>query len=94
MEQEYKYMVCTRCFTFNQENYVVDALNGFVKQETGFPVVYVIVDDDSTNLWHTRRILITVMLSLRAIKPTGIVFSQSCSSTRIIIRRKKRKHRI
>lgn len=49
MEQEYKYMVCTRCFTFNQENYVVDALNGFVKQETSFPVVYVIVDDDSTD---------------------------------------------
>lgn len=49
MEKEYKYMVCTRCFTFNHAPYIVDAMNGFSTQETTFPVVTVIVDDASTD---------------------------------------------
>ena len=49
MEQEYKYMVCTRCFTFNQAPYIVDAMNGFTMQETTFPVVTLVVDDASTD---------------------------------------------
>lgn len=49
MEVSYQYTVCTQCFTFNQENYILDALNGFVAQNTSFPVVYVIVDDASTD---------------------------------------------
>ena len=49
MEEEYKYMVCTRCFTFNHAPYIVDAMNGFAMQETTFPVVTVIVDDASTD---------------------------------------------
>lgn len=44
-----KYTVCTRCYTFNQEAYILDALNGFVMQETTFPVVSCIVDDASTD---------------------------------------------
>ena len=47
MEQEYKYMVCTRCFTFNHAPYIVDAMNGFTMQETTFPVITLIVDDAS-----------------------------------------------
>lgn len=49
MEKEYKYMVCTRCNTFNQATYIIDAMNGFTMQETTFPVVTVIVDDASTD---------------------------------------------
>ena len=47
MEKEYKYIVATRCFTFNHAPYVEDALRGFAIQETTFPVVYIIVDDAS-----------------------------------------------
>ena len=47
--QEYKYMVVTRCFTFNHASYIVDAMNGFTMQETTFPVAYLIVDDASTD---------------------------------------------
>ena len=47
MEQEYKYMVCTRCFTFNHAPYIVDTMNGFTMQETSFPVITLIVDDAS-----------------------------------------------
>lgn len=49
MEIIYKYTVCTRCFTYNQASYILDALNGFVTQQTDFPVVYTIVDDASTD---------------------------------------------
>lgn len=49
MEQEYKYMVCTRCFTFNHAPFIVDAMNGFTMQETTFPVITIIVDDASTD---------------------------------------------
>lgn len=49
MEQKYKYMVCTRCFTFNQAQFIVDAMNGFIMQETTFPVVTLIVDDASSD---------------------------------------------
>lgn len=42
-------MVCTRCFTFNHAPYIVDAMNGFVMQETTFPVITIIVDDASTD---------------------------------------------
>ena len=49
MENNYKYKVCTHCFTYNHSRYIEDALNGFVIQETTFPVVYCIVDDASTD---------------------------------------------
>lgn len=49
MEQDYKYMVATRCFTYNHAQYIEDALRGFAMQETTFPAVYIIVDDASTD---------------------------------------------
>lgn len=49
MDRQYKYMVCTRCLTFNQASFIKDALDGFCMQETTFPVVNIIVDDASTD---------------------------------------------
>lgn len=49
MEQNKKYMVSVRCFTYNHAPYIVDAMNGFVNQETTFPFVTLIVDDSSTD---------------------------------------------
>lgn len=49
MDLDFKYMVVTRCFTYNHAQYIIDALNGFSIQETTFPVVYVIVDDASVD---------------------------------------------
>lgn len=48
-DKEYKYMVGVRCFTFNQSKYILDALNGFVMQQTNFPYVVMVVDDASTD---------------------------------------------
>ena len=44
-----KYKVCIRSYTYNQAQYIEDALNGFVMQETDFPFVAAIVDDASTD---------------------------------------------
>ena len=49
MDKDYKYTVCTQCWTFNHAPYIVDAMNSFTMQETTFPVVTVIVDDCSTD---------------------------------------------
>lgn len=46
---QYKWKVCVRCYTFNQSSYIKDAMNGFVMQETSFPFVCMIVDDNSTD---------------------------------------------
>lgn len=43
------FMVCVSCMTFNQEQYIVDAMNGFTLQETTFPFVCTIIDDASTD---------------------------------------------
>ena len=42
-------MVLIRCFTYNHEAYIEDALKGFVMQKTNFPFVAVVVDDASTD---------------------------------------------
>lgn len=47
--EQYKWMVCVRCFTYNHAPYIVDAMNGFTMQETNFPFVCTIVDDASTD---------------------------------------------
>ena len=43
------YMVLIRCYTYNHEAYIEDALKGFVMQKTNFPFVAVVVDDASTD---------------------------------------------
>lgn len=49
MESGCKYMVATQCLTYNHKQYIADTLNGFVIQETSFPVIFIIVDDASTD---------------------------------------------
>lgn len=46
---DYKYKVCTRCITYNHGLYIKDAMDGFTKQQTTFPVVTTIIDDASTD---------------------------------------------
>ena len=48
-DPSYSFKVRTYCATYNHENYIADALNGFAMQQTTFPVVYTIVDDASTD---------------------------------------------
>ena len=42
-------MVGIVCMTFNQSKYILDALNGFVMQQTNFPFIIMVVDDASTD---------------------------------------------
>lgn len=45
----YTPLVFVRCMTFNQSQYIKDALDGFVMQETNFPYICCIIDDASTD---------------------------------------------
>lgn len=45
----YSYKVFIRCYTYNQQQFISDALNGFIIQKTTFPFVAAIVDDASTD---------------------------------------------
>lgn len=49
MNQDYQYMVCIWCITYNHAPYILDTLHGFCSQETNFPVINVIIDDCSTD---------------------------------------------
>ncbi|MCB2209909.1 glycosyltransferase [bacterium] len=42
-------LVSILCITYNQENFIADALNGFVMQQTSFPFEIIIHDDASTD---------------------------------------------
>ena len=44
-----EYKVLIKCFTCNQEEYIEDALKGFVRQKTNFPFCALVVDDCSTD---------------------------------------------
>ena len=46
-EAGFKYMLATRCFTYNHAYCIEQALNGFIIQQTEFPFVIVVVDDAS-----------------------------------------------
>lgn len=46
---DFKYIVATQCFTYNQASYIEAALHGFVIQKTTFPSVFVVIDDASTD---------------------------------------------
>lgn len=41
------YKVCVRCATFNHAPYITATLDGFCRQQTNFPFLCVIVDDNS-----------------------------------------------
>lgn len=45
--QTEKYKVLVRCMTYNHSNFIEEALNGFITQETTFPYVCIIMDDAS-----------------------------------------------
>lgn len=44
-----EYLVAVQCMTYNQSQYILDALNGITMQETSFPFVVLVVDDASTD---------------------------------------------
>lgn len=48
-------MVSVCCITYNQENFIKEALNGFLMQKVDFPIEIVIGDDSSTD--STKEIL-------------------------------------
>lgn len=44
-----RFLLAIQCLTYNQSEYIADALNGFVMQQTDFPFIAVIIDDASTD---------------------------------------------
>lgn len=49
MEKDYKYLVSTLCMTYNQAPFIEDTLRGFAMQDTSFPVIYILIDDASSD---------------------------------------------
>ena len=85
MEQEYKYMVCTKCFTYNQESYIEETLYGFVMQETSFPTVTIVVDDASTD--NTANVIRTFVESCFDLKDTSIAYEKETDYAHITFAR-------
>ena len=49
MNENTKFKVSVHCLTYNQADYITDAMDGFTMQQTNFPFVCCIVDDASTD---------------------------------------------
>ena len=49
INNDYKWMVCVKCLTYNHSKYIEDTMNSFCMQRTTFPFVCAIVDDASTD---------------------------------------------
>ena len=49
METSMQPTVIVWCLTYNQKDFIRDALNGFVMQQTNFPFEVVVHDDASTD---------------------------------------------
>lgn len=49
MSEPNKFILRVQCSTYNHAAYIIDALNGFVMQQTNFPFVCTIMDDASTD---------------------------------------------
>lgn len=49
IEPKEYYKVFVKCQTYNQKQYIEDALNGFALQKTNFPFVCVVIDDASSD---------------------------------------------
>lgn len=69
MKDNYKYLVCVRCMTFNHSKYIEKALDGFCMQDTTFPFVCLIVDDKSTD-GEQEILLQYVQQNFNLVRPT------------------------
>lgn len=49
MDYDLIFTVCIRSYTYNHARYLKNTMDGFVKQETNFPFVAIIIDDASTD---------------------------------------------
>lgn len=49
MDNNTKYLVCTRCNTYNHKLYIEETLNGFTMQMIDSPIVFAIIDDASND---------------------------------------------
>ena len=49
IEKSNKYLVRVSCMTYNHSSFILDAMKGFVMQQTNFPFICTIIDDASTD---------------------------------------------
>ncbi len=80
-----KYLVRAYCATYNQEEYIADTLNGFVSQQTTFPVVYTIVDDASTD--RNPQVILDFLQKNFNLHEQGVAYDTTKDYGRIIFAR-------
>lgn len=80
-------MVCTRCMTYNHESYIRDALQGFILQQTEFPVVFVVVDDASTD--KTVEVIREFVYNNFDLEDNTIAYEKETNYAQIIFARHK-----
>ena len=81
------YKVYIRCYTFNQAQYIEDAMNGFVMQETNFPYVATIVDDASTD--ETPQIITSYLDRFFDIEDASVAFREETEYGTVFFARHK-----
>ena len=87
MIENSSFLVRTYCATYNHEHYIKDALQGFVMQETSFPVVYTIVDDASTD--GTAEVIREFVKDNFDLQDTSVAYEKDTDYGRVTFARHK-----
>lgn len=90
MNKQYKYLVRTYCATYNQKDFITETLNGFVKQQTTFPVVYTIADDASTD--SNPQIIQRFLEEYFDLQEPGVAYEKTTDYGHIVFARHKTNH--
>lgn len=81
------YKVCVVSFTYNHSQFIEDAMNGFVAQNTDFPFVAVIVDDASTD--NTSQIITSYFNHYFDTSDTSVAYQETTEYGTLLYARHK-----
>ena len=84
----FRWMVGVRSVTYNQAEYIKDALDGFCMQETSFPFVCCIIDDASTD--EEPKVLIDYMEENFELSDDEIVMREETDDYKMLFAQHKR----
>lgn len=87
-KEERKYLVCVKCWTYNQQDYIAQALDGIAMQETTYPVISAIIDDASTD--ETQSVILKYLEDNFDINDSKVAYKKETDYAKIYFAQHKK----